>query len=345
MTASQNKILIVGPSWVGDMIMAQTLFKLIKSEQAETLIDVLAPAWNFPVLACMPEINEAIELPFKHGDIKLFARYAFAKKLKNKNYTQAIVLPNSLKSALIPWFANIPKRTGWLGEYRYFLLNDLRLNIKQYALMIEQYMSLGISANKILPKNYVLPALMLNQTETDLILNKHKISLDKPILALAPGAAYGSAKRWPAKYFATIANDKLIEGWQVWLFGSRDDKVIADEIMQLTQQQCRNFSGELALNETIALLSIVNGIIANDSGLLHIAAALNKPLIAIYGSTTPRFTPPLSPNAQIVKKDLACQPCFKRECPLKHHQCMEDLLPETIFQAIDQWKRDAYSHH
>ena len=199
-----NKILIIGPAWVGDMVMAQCLFKLLKQRQPHAMIDVLAPAWSLPLLARMPEVNAAKVMPIGHGEMALKKRYQLGKALRSEQYQQAIVLPNSFKSALIPFFARIPLRTGWRGEMRYGLLNDVRvLNKRHYPLMIEQFMALGLPTQEKLSKPYPLPALQTFSV-TD--------SGSAPILALCPGAEFGPAKRWPEEYYAEIANAKLKEG-------------------------------------------------------------------------------------------------------------------------------------
>jgi heptosyltransferase II len=335
-----KRILIIGPAWVGDMVMAQTLFKLLKQREPSTLIDVLAPAWTFPLLRRMPEVTQAIEMPFAHGELKLYSRYQLAKTLRKEQYDQAIILPNSFKSALIPWLAGIPKRTGWLGEYRYGLLNDVRhLDPKSHALMIQQFMALGLEAHQALPEVPPYPSFAVSPESQAATLAKFKLSLDKrPVLALCAGAEFGPAKRWPEEYFAEIARQKMLEGWQVWLFGSPKDRTITENIMQLTEDRCEHLAGRLALYETIDLLSLASGVISNDSGLMHIAAALQKPVIAIYGSTSPAFTPPLSTSATILKRDLECQPCFARSCPLGHLRCLTELKPQQVLAAMETWE-------
>lgn len=335
-------ILVVGPAWIGDMVMAQSLFKLLKQRYANSFvnIDVLAPAWTFSLLSCMPEVSQAIEMPMTHGEVKLRARYQLAKKLRGHHYDQAIVLQNSFKSALIPWLAKIPKRTGWLGEFRHVLLNDVRkLDKKRYPLMIEQFMALGLEQNIALPKVYPYPEFKVTEASQQATLAKlNPIWRGRPVLGLGVGAAFGPAKRWPEEYFAEIAKQKYAEGWDIWLFGSSGDKPLTEKIMQITNNHCEDISGRTELFETINLLSLVSGVVTNDSGLMHMAAALNKPTIALYGSTSPAFTPPLSAHAKILKLDLACQPCFERICPLGHHRCMRDLTPERVLATMKEWR-------
>jgi heptosyltransferase-2 len=330
-----HKILIIGPAWIGDMIMAETLFKCLKKQYADVIIHVLAPAWTLPLLERMPEVDLAIASPFRHRKLDLIKRYRLGKTLRAENYDQAIVLQNSWKSALVPFFANIPKRTGWLGECRYFLLNDWRkLDKKKYPMMIERFMALGISKNKMLEKPYPIPSFSIDKHSVKQALDKYRLDLKKPILALCPGAQYGEAKQWPPEYFATIALQKIQEGWQVWLFGSKDDQMITKKINAITREKCVDLSGKTSLSEAIDLLSCAKTVVANDSGLMHVAAALHLNLIAIYGSSAPEFTPPLSDNAKIISLNLSCSPCFKRQCPLKHFNCMKELKPKMILELL-----------
>jgi heptosyltransferase-2 len=334
-----NKILIVGPSWVGDMVMAQSLFKLLKQQNPSVVIDVLAPAWTFSLLTRMPEVSNAIELPIGHGELKLMTRYRIAKQLRTRGYDQAIVLPNTFKSALVPWLAGIPLRTGWLREGRALLLNDgRRLDKKRYPLMVEQLLALGLPRDTPLPVPYPYPAFNITKADQDAALAKHQpIWRGKPILALCAGAEFGPSKRWPEEYYAQVANQKMAEGWDVWLFGSPKDRPVTEKVNELTQNRCENLSGRLVLAESIDLLSLVSGMVTNDSGLMHVACALNKPVVAIYGSTSPAFTPPLSSRAVVERLHLDCQPCFQRTCPLQHHRCMRDLTADRVLAAMSSW--------
>lgn len=331
----QNKILIVGPSWVGDMVMAQVLFKILKQNNPQITIDVLAPAWSLPVLQRMPEVDNSIELPISHGEFGWRKRYRIAKILQSHNYQQAIVLANSWKSALIPWLAKIPVRSGWIGEMRFGLLNDWRiLSKKLLPKMVQRYAALGLRANSKLEEYLPAPKLMAPIESVRAVIEKFAIDNSKPILALCPGAAYGPAKRWPEQYYAAIANKRASEGWQVWFFGSKQDQTVIENIRSKIKTETRSFAGLIDLLETIDLLSIVNAVVTNDSGLLHIAASLDKPLVAIYGSTSAQFTPPLGPKSKVVQESLACRPCFKRECPLGHLQCMHAITPERVLDAM-----------
>ncbi len=334
-----HKILIIGPGWIGDMVMAQSLFKQLKQNHPSAEIDVLAPKFMHALLAHMPEVHQALPMPLTHGELGLLTRYRIGKRLRKNAYQQAIILPNSFKSALIPFFARVPKRTGWRGEWRYGLLNDLRpLDKKRYPLMIERFMALGLPKNAELIKPYPHPKLTVDAKQTYAALKKHNLQPlnTAPILALCPGAAFGSSKRWPPKYFAEVAKHKLNQGFQIWIFGSENDEPLAQTIQENTQHRCMNLAGKTTLGEAIDLLSLSQIVLSNDSGLMHIASALNLPLVVIYGSSSPKFTPPLTQSVKILSLNLECSPCFKRECPLKHEKCLRDLKPAMVINALKE---------
>ena len=343
MTEKPHKILILGPAWVGDMVLAQSLFITLKQQNPNVQIDVAAPAWTLPLLERMPEVSEKIALPFKHGELAFWQRIQFGKSLKSKGYTQAIILTNSFKSALLPWAAGIAIRTSFLGEMRYGLINDVRaLDKNKLKKTVERFVSLGLSKNESLPVMMPNPHLT-SAPEAAWILARSLGILDKKnkILGLCPGAEYGEAKRWPAEYYAEVAHNALEKGWQVWLFGSDKDISVTAQINALTQNRCQDFGGKTKLAEAIDLMSLCDTIISNDSGLMHVAAALikgddsHKKLIAIFGSSDPYHTPPMHPRAVIEYLGLACSPCFKRECPLGHLNCLMQITPDSIYKKID----------
>jgi heptosyltransferase-2 len=331
----------VGPAWIGDMVMAQGVFKALKRQDPQVSIGVLAPDWTRPLLERMPEVTWSHNMPIGHGALLLKKRYELARYLKSFQYDEAIVLPNSWKSALIPWFASIPKRTGYFGEARLGLLNDLRfLNKRQYPLMIERFIALAYKKNTKITFPIEFPSLRTAQPALEKTLEKFLMlpRQENPILGLCPGAEFGEAKRWPAEYFATVAREKIKAGWSVWLLGGKNDLPVANVIQEKTGNQCVNFIGKTTLEEAIDLLSLSSLVLTNDSGLMHIAAALQKPVMALYGSTDPTFTPPLTSFLSIQRLEMPCSPCFERECPLQHHNCMKQLLPEQILKAITRWE-------
>jgi heptosyltransferase-2 len=332
-----KKILVIGPSWVGDTMLMQPMLLRLKQRYPDSQIDVLAPPWTAALLHAMPEVHEVIINPFPHGALQLIARYQFGKKLRGTQYDQAIVLPNSLKSALIPYFARIPLRTGFVGESRYILLNDARgLSKKSLPFMVERFAQLAEDKRSKIPRPLANPKLEVSVAQRNATLHKLGLTLDKPVAIFCPGAEYGPAKRWPASYFAEIAQRLQRQGYAVWLIGSAKDKEVADKIIALGNSASLNLCGVTDLTDAIALLSCAQLVVSNDSGLMHLAAALDRPMLALFGSSSPQFTPPLSAQAHVVKLDIKCSPCFQRECPLGHFNCMKQLTPDLIWEKLQR---------
>ncbi len=338
---SRRAILVVGPSWVGDMVMAQTLFIILRAQHPDAPIEVLAPGWSRPILARMPEVNAAIVMPVGHGQFGFLARWRVAQTLRNRHYQAAYVLPNSLKSALIPLLAGIPRRVGWRGEMRFGLLNDIRLlDEARYPLMVQRFAALAYRADQALPATLPRPCLQIDEDRLPGLFATFSLDVSRPILALCPGAEFGSAKRWPERHYRAVAETMIERGWQVWIMGSTNDQAVGnairDSLTGLQQQHVINLAGQTELADAIDLLSCAGVVVSNDSGLMHIAAALNRPLVAVYGSTSPAFTPPLGEQVETLAIAVDCGPCFQRDCPLQHLKCLTDLLPGSVLAAIDR---------
>lgn len=330
------RILVLGPSWVGDMVLAHSLFQVIKQQQPDAIIDVAAPAWTIPLLDRMPEVSGKIALPFKHGRLDLRERIRFGKSLRSAAYDQAILLTNSLKSAILPYAAGIPVRTGFRGEMRYGLLNDIRpLDKEVLPRTVDRFVALAQDKDRPLPAVTPNPRLIADAAQAaSALVRLGKKLPNVPVLGLCPGAEYGEAKRWPAEYYAEVANRTLEKGWQVWLFGSEKDAPVTGSINQMTQNRCLDLGGKTKLGEAIDLMSLCETVVSNDSGLMHVAAALGRKVIAVYGSSDPHHTPPMSPQAVVLWLGLDCSPCFKRVCPLGHLNCLKQLAPERVLQEI-----------
>ncbi len=335
MQTQTRRILVIGPSWVGDMVMAQSLFKAIKANTPASEIQVLAPGWSEPVLRRMPEISGSLVMPVGHGSLRLGTRWKLARQICALEFDQAIVLPGSLKSALIPWFAGVPKRTGFVGEQRWGLLNDIRkLDSHEMPLNVERYASLALAKEAAVMDTPPTPQLVVSQGERQQALEKFRLNPDKPVLGFCPGAEYGPAKRWPARHFAEVAKTKHAEGWQVWIFGSAKDTEVSRELNRHADGICTDLCGETNLGEAIDLMSCSNAVVSNDSGLMHIAAAVGVHVVALYGSSSDQFTPPLTDKCDRLNLNLECSPCFKRECPLVHFNCLDSLPPSRVLEKL-----------
>ncbi|HYC37611.1 MAG TPA: lipopolysaccharide heptosyltransferase II [Usitatibacter sp.] len=327
------KTLVVAPSWIGDAVLSHPLLVRLKQADPAGCLDVLAPPWALPVYRRMPEVSQAIANPFGHGDLRLGERRAFAKSLGA--YDRAVVLPNSFKSALIPWHAGIPVRTGYRGEMRFGLLNDVRaLDEEALPLIVERYAALAQPRGEALRRPLPRPRLAVDPAAREAALRRHGLDASGPVTALAPGAEYGPAKRWPARHFAALARTLAERGHQVWLFGSAKDAEVTRELQALSGKTCVDLAGRTTLDEAIELMSAATQVVTNDSGLMHVAAALDRPTAAIFGSSSPAFTPPLSPAARVISLRLSCSPCFARTCPLGHTNCLETLEPAMVLEAL-----------
>jgi heptosyltransferase-2 len=332
-----KKILIIAPSWVGDSVMAQPLYRRLHERHPGLSLHVFAPQWTLPLLARMPEVAEAHLNPFGHGALDLIGRWKTARKLRMERFDQVIVLPNSLKSALVPFFAGIPLRSGFVGESRYGLLNDMReLDENRLPMMVERFCALAEVRGAALPRPIPHPRLQANPASQRATLDCLGLAHDKPIAAFCPGAEYGPAKRWPARHFAELARRFAAAGYAVWLFGSGKDHDIGEDIARLSDGIAVNLCGSTGLDQAIDLIGLAEIAVCNDSGLMHVAAALDKPLVALYGSSSPDFTPPLSDKAEIITLGMDCSPCFERTCPFGHTDCLEKLEPQRAWQAAQR---------
>ena len=328
------KTLVIAPSWIGDAVLSHPLLVRVKEADPQGSIYVLAPPWVLPVYRRMPEVADTISNPFGHGDLRVGERRRFAKQLRG--YDRALVLPNSFKSALIPWHAGISVRTGYRGEMRFGLLNDLRpLDEEALPLIVERYAALAQPARERLRRPLPQPRLRIDPAAAAAAVEKHRLDASGPVAVLAPGAEYGPAKRWPARHFAEVATTLAARGARVWLLGSAKDQAVTAEVQRLSGGVCDDLAGRTSLDEAIDLMSLATRVVTNDSGLMHVAAALDRPLAAVFGSSSPAFTPPLSEKARVISLRLSCSPCFARNCPLGHTNCLETLEPRDVLAALD----------
>lgn len=331
-----EKFLIAGPAWVGDMVMAQSLFKTLRRRFPGSVIDVLAPAWSAPLLRRMPEVRRHIELPVGHGEFGWGARRRIGHSLRGEKYSQAIILPRSFKAALVPFFARIPRRIGYRGEWRYGLINDTRpLDKSVLTQTVQRFTALGLDAGAPLPPVIEPPQLKVDAANQQRLLEQLGLSLERPAVGFVPGAEYGPAKRWPTEYFAQLAAKLVALGCQVWLFGSNKDQTVCDAIQAIAPGAI-NLAGKTRLEEAIDLIALTRLVVTNDSGLMHIAAATGRQLIAIYGSSSPAYTPPLTDSAKVMYLKLECSPCFERECPLGHYRCLNEITVDQIVTECEQ---------
>jgi heptosyltransferase-2 len=316
------------------MVMAQALFKLLKERRPETEVDVLAPAWSSPIIARMPEVRKAVVSPAAHGELALGMRWRVARSLRAEKYGQAIVLPRSMKAALIPWFAGIPRRTGYQGEMRFRLINDMHeFDERRLDQTVKRFLALGLAPDEPLPP-VPKPRLRVSATNQRAVIKRLGLATDRPVIAMMPGAEYGPAKCWPIEYFRLLA--EMLAGAEsaVWVLGSSKDLAAGDAIAR--DGHAENLCGRTDLQDVIDLLGHCKQAVSNDSGLMHVAAAVGTRVVALYGSTSPGFTPPLTDNRVLHYLALECSPCFQRECPLRHLRCLREITPEAVFASVQE---------
>ncbi|EMW1017865.1 ADP-heptose--LPS heptosyltransferase RfaF [Serratia marcescens] len=338
------KILVIGPSWVGDMMMSQSLYRTLKAEYPSAEIDVMAPAWCRPLLARMPEVNQALAMPLGHGALGLGERRRLGQALRANRYDRAYVLPNSFKSALVPFFADIPQRTGWRGEMRYGLLNDVRvLDKAAFPLMVQRYVALAYDKGRIqraddLPQPLLWPQLQVSDEEIADTTAAFNLTGSRPIVGFCPGAEFGPAKRWPHYHYAALAQRLIESGYQIALFGSAKDHEAGEQIRAALQEDardfCLNLAGKTQLEQAVILIAACRAVVSNDSGLMHVAAALNKPLIALYGPSSPDFTPPLSDKARVIRLISGYHKVRKGDAEQGYHQSLIDIQPQQVLDAL-----------
>ena len=325
--------------------MTQPLLANLKAQYPDSKIDVLASTWVAPIYRACTEVHEVIEAKFEHKQLQWGLRKQLAKDLTKKRYQICFVLPNSFKSAIIPWLANIPFRAGYRGELRFGLINLALGNPSKVNRppMVEHYLALSQLLNDEKTSSLASPRPTLNVLASASLSVQTKLQSTKidsaNIYVMCPGAEYGQTKRWPTSHFAQLAK-KLIASNpnnQIILLGSKSDHALAQEIYSQANQgaHIHNWCGTTSLDEAIALIGISKAVISNDSGLMHIAAALKIPQVAIFGSSDPAHTPPLSDKAKVIWLNLPCSPCHKRVCPLGHLKCLNDILPEQVFATLN----------
>lgn len=313
------------------MVMAQSLIQVLH-QSGSVVVDLLAPPATASLGERMPGVSETFVLEVGHGQLGWAERRRMANRLRSNAYDRAIVLPNSFKSALVPFWASIPTRSGWTGESRYVVLNDRRrLDRERLPLMVERFVALAGPEDGPVPD---CPAPRLAADEERLQVLRETFGLTAGSgTALCPGAEFGPAKRWPARHFAEVARAEIARGRQVWLLGSPGDAAVCREIAGAAEGVV-DLAGRTSLIDAVDIIAGADRVVCNDSGLMHVAAALDRELVALFGSTSPDFTPPLGEHNRVLALDLPCRPCFQRTCPLGHLQCLEDLSPERVIEVL-----------
>lgn len=339
MTSYSGRTLVISPNWIGDAVMAQPLLQLLKAANPGRPIDVLAPPAVTPVWRQMSEVAEVLETPFRHGALQLKERWRYARLLRQRGYVDAYILPNTLKYALIPWLAGIARRVGYKGESRYGLINVMHFDDTPPRPMVPFYAALADAPDAPLRRELPKPRMGASEGQVAAACAKVGLNLARPLVVFAPGAEFGGAKRWPPAHFGQLAQHILARDpqAQVALLGSPKDADTCNEVIAAAGAPVGllSLAGKTSLADAVALISRSAAVVSNDSGLLHIASALNRPVIAIYGPTDPDHAPPFSDLAASISLRLECSPCRQRECPLGHQNCMHGISAGQVWQTLE----------
>ncbi|MGB7756357.1 MAG: lipopolysaccharide heptosyltransferase II [Salinisphaera sp.] len=329
-----ERVLVVGPSWIGDMVMAQSLFMGLRARLPAATVDVLAPASTAQLVARMPEVDDAVIMNIEHGEFAWARRREAAQALRKRRYDQAIVLQRSAKAALVPWLAGIPVRTGYRGELRFGLINDVRtLDKTRYPLKAEHYALLGTAAEGDALGEMHWPRLTIDTGRQRELVAELELNLERPVVGFAPGAAYGGAKAWPTRHYAELAARLDAAGHACWIFGSADDRAVAEAMAAAAPAHGVNLAERTSLIDIVDLAALTTQFVGNDTGVMHLASATAPSVIGLYGSTDPDYAPPLAATSQRLWRGMDCSPCRERQCPLGHHACLEDLPVRDVFAA------------
>ena len=329
-----TRSLVVAPQWIGDAVMTEPLLARLAARDEQ--LAVAALPWVAPLYRAMPQVGEVIELPFAHGRLDWAERRRIAAQLRGR-FDRAYVLPNSLKSALIPWLARIPLRVGYQGEGRFVLLNRRLKSPEGWPPMVVFYSAL---AGEPVPQGE-RPQLRFDAAVLHAATQAASVQ-PGAYWAFAPGAEYGPAKCWPAAHYAVLASSLYAQhGQPVLLLGSGKEAALCEQIASAAVPgACVVMAGKTSLVSAMALIAAARGVVSNDSGLMHVAAAFGVPQAAAFGSTSPEHTPPLNPRARVLwlkeELQLECSPCFDRVCRFGHTRCLTEMSPQRVEAALTQ---------
>lgn len=328
MAGQDPRILVVAQAWIGDVVLSQVLYALLKRRQPDTAIDVAAPGWAGALLGRMPQVSRHVPLDVGHGRLGLWRRFAAAGRLRGQ-YRQAIIIPRSVKAALLPWAAGIGERTGFDTGPRNPLITDPR---PRPPGILARMAGLA-SPDPVEPDSIPWPRLETDPKQVARVFRQWRMDPGEPIVGLMPGAAYGPAKQWGAESFSRLAAMLAGQGHRICVMGTSKDRPLGDAIAQAVPERVTNLCGKTTLDQAVDLASGFAAAVCNDSGLMHVAAAVKTPVVGIYGATSPDTHPPLSEAREICSARTLCSPCHRRTCPYGHHACMTRITPERVCGA------------
>ena len=328
MPSQESRILVIAPVWIGDVVLSQILYRLLQRQQPEVAIDVISRPWASALLNRMPEVARHIPLEVDHGQIGLGRRRALARNLRGQ-YHQAIVIPQATKAALVPWLAGIQHRTGFGGGSRAGLINDIRPRLSNVVTRMAHL------AREAPPEEDIpWPRLTVDPEKTRAAFHRWQMDPDMPRIGLMPGAGSKQLKRWGTAPMARLATLLVEHGHSLCVLGAERDRADGETIARVAPERVRNLCGKTSLDDAVELTAGLAAAVCNDSGLMHVAAAVNTPVVGIYGPTSPATHPPLSTRRAVRWAGVACSPCNLRTCPYGHHACMTNITPEATLESL-----------
>jgi heptosyltransferase-2 len=323
--------------WIGDFVRCHTVVRLLRQHFPARSVDLLTTPMVAPLLDYMPGVRKGIVADLPRNRLALGQHRALAHRLQTEGYGQALVMPRTWKAALAPYLAGIPQRTGFVGEARFGIINDLRFGERALPRMVDRCAHLALPKGTPAPRQWPLPELEVPPAELAAWRQRQGLQDEhRPVLALAPGAV-GPSKRWPAAHYAELADRLVAEGNQVWVIGGPGEREIAATILRTGQPHLRDLTGP-DLRTAVLALAAAGAAVSNDSGLLHVAAALGTPAIGIFGPTSPWHWAPLNPIAAVMETtaELPCRPCHKPVCRFGHHRCMREIAVDRVASAASK---------
>jgi heptosyltransferase II len=329
-----SPVLIVPYMWIGDFVRCHSVVRLLNARFPNRPVDLLTSSMVAPLLDYMPGVRKGIVFDLPRKRLAISDHRALAARLRTEGYGDALIMPRTWKSALAPALAGIPVRTGFVGEMRFGLINDLRPGEKALPRMVDRCAALALPKHAALPADWPHPQLVVPREEVSRWRERMGLTQERPVAVVAPGAV-GPSKRWPAAAYAELARQLGEQGFSVWVIGGPQEQALAAEIGAASPSRCRDLTGP-DLRNAILALAAADVAISNDSGLLHVAAALGTPSIGIFGPTSPWHWAPLNPLAAVIepKTEVPCRPCHKPTCRFGHHRCMRDISAEQVAAAV-----------
>jgi len=333
-----RKIIIRSTNWVGDAVLTTPAVRAIRENFPEARIALLAKPWVAPVFHNNPHLDKILVYESEGRHRGWLGKARLVRELRRQRFQLAVLFQNAFEAAFLVYMAGVPIRIGYDSDCRGALLTR-RIPVDQDRVgshHIEYYLGI-LQGASLRPgdRKLTLELSDIERARAEEILKENQISPSRPLVVINPGATFGSSKRWPLERYAALG-DRIRAAWgaQIVILGGPGERTVGRQISALMNRGCINLCGRTSLREAAALIEKCELFVTNDSGLMHVAAAFDIPLIAIFGSTDPAATGPTNPRSRIVQVPASCSPCLKRECP-EDHRCMNEISVDQVYEAVE----------